>query len=239
MTSGHAIPHLLPHSNYRKSFRQTLLSLIVAVSFVCYKIRTPPESHAQIDFQSVASRLMYPLPEDHAAALRRAPLRLVNFRKPIGAIVGENKVLIHVEETLECGHQVDVHPGEHEALIARRRRCHECFEIAQGSLPFPQYEASAAALERIEPILLYLAKAELKETDPWAADNYRVAWKTILYAAQGNPDPWNYAFSSYYGKNLQKALAAWAERDRHQQEHFEALKKAAQSAEAIRREGAA
>jgi len=65
-----------------------------------------------------------------------------------------------------------------------------------------------------ERILGRLARAESRETDPWAQDDIRVAWKAVLYAALGYPDPWGYAFWDYYGKTLPKALVAWAERDR-------------------------
>lgn len=35
-------------------------------------------------------------------------------------------ILVYIEETLECGHTLDVFPGELEPLIARRRSCHQC-----------------------------------------------------------------------------------------------------------------
>lgn len=63
-------------------------------------------------------------------------------------------------------------------------------------------------------ILAYLERAESIEVQPWQRDDLRVAWKTVLYAAQGHPDPWGYAFWSYYGKTWEKALAEWAKRDR-------------------------
>lgn len=63
-------------------------------------------------------------------------------------------------------------------------------------------------------ILEYLEQAELKETDPWRRDDLRVAWKTVLYAAEGRENPWEAAWTSYYGKPLQNALDYWANRDR-------------------------
>ena len=64
-----------------------------------------------------------------------------------------------------------------------------------------------------ERVLTFLARAESKTTDPWQADDYRVAWLTVLYAARGHANPWEFAFWGYYGKTLSKALIAWAERD--------------------------
>jgi hypothetical protein len=38
-----------------------------------------------------------------------------------------------------------------------------------------------------EHVLAHLERAELKECDPWLRDDLRIAWITVLYAAQGNP----------------------------------------------------
>ena len=72
-----------------------------------------------------------------------------------------------------------------------------------------------------ERVLTFLARAESKTTDPWQADDYRVAWLTVLYAARGHANPWGFAFWSYYGKTLPKALVAWAERDRQTKKELE------------------
>jgi hypothetical protein len=38
-------------------------------------------------------------------------------------------------------------------------------------------------------ILAQLCLAEVREPDPWLRDDMRIAWITILYASQGNPQP--------------------------------------------------
>jgi hypothetical protein len=69
-----------------------------------------------------------------------------------------------------------------------------------------------ARLGQAERVLEYLAKAESGELDPWAQDDIRVSWLTVLYAARGFERPWHYAFYSYYGKTFEKALPIWLER---------------------------
>lgn len=41
----------------------------------------------------------------------------------------------------------------------------------------------------IEDILDYLRSAENAELDPWICDDLRIAWLTVLYAAQNYPHP--------------------------------------------------
>jgi hypothetical protein len=43
----------------------------------------------------------------------------------------------------------------------------------------------------------------------------------VLNAANGVPNPWNYAFWWYFGRTHQKAMAIWAERDRQTQQALE------------------
>ena len=37
-----------------------------------------------------------------------------------------NYILIYVTETLDCGHELTVYPGDDEPLVAKRRVCHQC-----------------------------------------------------------------------------------------------------------------
>lgn len=67
-------------------------------------------------------------------------------------------------------------------------------------------------LLQAERVLEYLARAESREIDPWAQDDIRVSWLTVLYAARGFEQPWEYAFWSYYGKHPSKAIPIWLER---------------------------
>ena len=39
-----------------------------------------------------------------------------------------------------------------------------------------------------ERVLVYLEKAETKETDPWLRDDIRIAWITVLWSRDGVPD---------------------------------------------------
>lgn len=66
-------------------------------------------------------------------------------------------------------------------------------------------------------IISYLVRAESKETNAWKVDDYRVSRMAVALAYKGTPDPWGFAFWSYYGKTLPKALEAWAERDAYLQ----------------------
>jgi len=72
----------------------------------------------------------------------------------------------------------------------------------------------ATGQDLAERVIGALLRAESRSNRPWDKDDYRVAAKTVLYAALGYADPWNRAFFSYYGKPLASALAYWAERDR-------------------------
>lgn len=65
--------------------------------------------------------------------------------------------------------------------------------------------------------LNYLVKAELGELDPWRIDDLRVSRLAIANAYHGIVDPWGFAFWTYYGKTLPKALKIWAEQDAENQ----------------------
>jgi hypothetical protein len=88
-----------------------------------------------------------------------------------------------------------------------------CGLIPQQLLLWELLLVFASHQDRAEGILLYLARAESKEPNAWLADDYRVAWLTVLHASRGLSNPWEFAFWSYYGKTIDKALIAWAERD--------------------------
>jgi hypothetical protein len=67
---------------------------------------------------------------------------------------------------------------------------------------------------RSERVIEAILKAEWREPDAWERDSYTIARMTVANAARGIPDPWNHAFAFYFGKPYEKALLAWAERDR-------------------------
>jgi len=74
---------------------------------------------------------------------------------------------------------------------------------------------------KTESVLRYLAVAEAGESDPHLADDVRIAWLTVLHAAAGVSDAWGYSFWWYFGKTYPKALIAWAERDKQNQQELE------------------
>ncbi|HXM64456.1 MAG TPA: hypothetical protein VN950_26585 [Terriglobales bacterium] len=58
----------------------------------------------------------------------KAVLRKVVHRKPVPFMPYAHVpdyLLVHVTETLECGHTLEIFPGV-DPLIAQRRRCQEC-----------------------------------------------------------------------------------------------------------------
>lgn len=70
-------------------------------------------------------------------------------------------------------------------------------------------------------VLKYMDTARDAERDPWLADDIQVARNAVLNAANGGRDPWGFAFWWYFGKTYDKALLAWAERDRQTQQALE------------------
>jgi hypothetical protein len=74
-----------------------------------------------------------------------------------------------------------------------------------------------ASSEWSQRILVRLAEAENAEPDVWARDDYRIAWLTVLYCANGRPTPWEWAFNRVVGGHASKVipqLVARAEKDR-------------------------
>lgn len=57
-----------------------------------------------------------------------------------------------------------------------------------------------------ERILAYLAVAEQGEPDVWLRDDYRIAWLTVLYSANGRPSPWDWAFNRVVGGHPAKVI---------------------------------
>lgn len=100
-------------------------------------------------------------------------------------------------ETLECGH-------EYISYL---------LWSALGPIVPSATHRSCSDCKRVESVLLYLATAEIKEQDVWLRDDYRVAYKTVLNAAQGMSDPWIQAFCSYYGRHPKRAIPFWVERE--------------------------
>jgi hypothetical protein len=68
--------------------------------------------------------------------------------------------------------------------------------------------------EESEGILVYLASAEEREPDVWLKDDYRIAWLTVLYCANGRPTPWEWAFNQVVGGNPSKVIPQLVERAR-------------------------
>jgi len=121
----------------------------------------------------------------------KAPLRRIISRIPFDS----NPTTTWIE-TLDCGHErlayLEWKVLSLEIPQATHRRCQDC--------------------RTVEHVLLYLAAAEAKESDPWLQDDIRVAYKTCVNAQAGMSDPWIQAFCSYFGKHPKKAIPLWAER---------------------------
>jgi hypothetical protein len=67
-------------------------------------------------------------------------------------------------------------------------------------------------------ILDYLASAELAEEDVWLRDDIRIAWITVLYASQGRPNPWLWAFNRVVGGHPDKVIPQLvARRQKHEE----------------------
>lgn len=69
-----------------------------------------------------------------------------------------------------------------------------------------------------ERILSYLASAEQDEEDVWLRDDIRIAWITVLYAANDRPTPWEWAFNRVIGGHPSKVIPILVER---RQKHAE------------------
>jgi hypothetical protein len=65
-----------------------------------------------------------------------------------------------------------------------------------------------------EGILVYLAAAEDREPDVWLKDDYRIAWLTVLYSANGRATPWEWAFNQVIGGHPSKVIPQLVARDR-------------------------
>lgn len=72
-------------------------------------------------------------------------------------------LLCYVEEELECGHKIEIHPGGAETLTARTRNCHECSGWF-GGLKLPEgKKPNASILRSYERI-----KKQAGKTQWWA-----------------------------------------------------------------------
>lgn len=96
------------------------------------------------------------------------------------------------------------------------------------TLPSPIASVDAEALVRellllmfrgqrqSEAVLAYLAAAEAREPDVWLRDDIRISWLTVLHAAQGTAQPWEYAFWRYLGRHSSKLIPEFVARaDKH------------------------
>lgn len=68
--------------------------------------------------------------------------------------------------------------------------------------------------QQSERVLAYLASAERSEDDVWLRDDIRIAWITVLYAANGYSEPAVSATYQVLGLHPNKVYAAILERDR-------------------------
>ncbi|HEX3941556.1 MAG TPA: hypothetical protein VHX11_08760 [Acidobacteriaceae bacterium] len=132
----------------RTVWSDLLVAVLVAAVLLFSEIGRKPLDPENLDFHEVASRLM---PTSHEPY--RAPLRIVTFRKPTGHPHPSEPSLISisVRETLECGHKVTVFPGEHEPLIAKRRRCQECAAAVIVASPKKPVQSERRLVRREEP----------------------------------------------------------------------------------------
>jgi hypothetical protein len=65
-------------------------------------------------------------------------------------------------------------------------------------------------------IAQHLAYAEIREPDAWRRDDYHIAILTVFFAANGNPDPWRFAFWWYLGRTPEKLIPEFVARaERH------------------------
>lgn len=58
-----------------------------------------------------------------------------------------------------------------------------------------------------------LAQFEAREPEVWLADDYRIAWLTVLHAHQDIPDPWGFAFWRYLGRTYGRVLPEFMARE--------------------------
>lgn len=72
-------------------------------------------------------------------------------------------LLCYVEEELECGHKIEVYPGDSETLTARTRSCHECAGWFGGLKLPPGKKPNASILRSYERI-----KKQAGKTSWWA-----------------------------------------------------------------------
>lgn len=67
-----------------------------------------------------------------------------------------------------------------------------------------------------ESVCEYLAACEDREPNVWLRDDIRIAWLTVVNAAQGKLDPWRYSFWMYLGRTPEKLIPFFVERaERH------------------------
>lgn len=69
-----------------------------------------------------------------------------------------------------------------------------------------------------ERVMARLAQAEAREVEAHLADDYRIAWLTVLHCAEGIAQPWEFAFWRYLGQHPKKLIPFFVERaEKHAQ----------------------
>ena len=79
---------------------------------------------------------------------------------------------------------------------------------------------AARGAAKVARVIAYLFQLEQKEIDPWLRDDLRIAANTVKYAHEGQERPFHLAFSLYFGKQPEKAVRIWQERDRQTQAYL-------------------
>lgn len=63
-------------------------------------------------------------------------------------------------------------------------------------------------------VLAYLDHAKYAEQNPWLADDYKIAYSTVLNLQREDLRPWTLAFCEYFGKHPRKLIPIFVERER-------------------------
>jgi hypothetical protein len=89
---------------------------------------------------------------------------------------------------------------------------HIRFDVVCPALSSPTAEENLVGTLSLR-VMSRLADLEWREAQLYYQDDYRLAWLTVLRAAEGYPDPWAYSFWMYYGRHPKKLIPFFVERE--------------------------
>jgi hypothetical protein len=131
--------------SYAFSFPLCDLLICEFPEFVTNSEQTEKKGHTEQTVTSVTSNI----PVKISRVMHYIYQKVVR-RKPVPyqpSPKNPSYLLCYVEEELECGHKVTVHPSSLETLTARKRNCHECSSWF-GGLKLPEGKKANASILR-------------------------------------------------------------------------------------------